>query len=107
MRHAHADEARLSKIQEYVMNQEFSNAPTKKYLQSLNACAEARTWVGDKSLAQAWNECTRLDWLRRLVDAVAMAEYERVTASALAEYDRVVAPAEAEYDRVTAPARGL
>ncbi len=31
-----------------------------------HACAEARKWVGDKTLAQAWAVCHRGDWMRWL-----------------------------------------
>lgn len=32
-------------------------------LTQLGACSEARTWANGKSLAQAWQECPRGDWL--------------------------------------------
>lgn len=33
------------------------------HLKLLDACADAREWVGDRTATQAWNECTRADWL--------------------------------------------
>ncbi len=35
----------------------------RKHLESLGACAEAMQWIGDRTSAQAWNECERADWL--------------------------------------------
>ena len=35
----------------------------RKELEELNACEEAMEWVGDRTLAQAWAECPRGDWL--------------------------------------------
>jgi len=32
-------------------------------LEELNACYEAREWVGDKSLKKAWKKCKRGDWM--------------------------------------------
>ena len=32
-------------------------------LEELNACPEAREWVGDKSLKKAWEKCKRGDWM--------------------------------------------
>ena len=32
-------------------------------LEELNACPEAREWVGDKSLKKAWKKCERGDWM--------------------------------------------
>jgi hypothetical protein len=33
------------------------------YLGLIGACVEARTWVGDRTVEQAWAECERGDWL--------------------------------------------
>ncbi len=35
----------------------------QEHLISLNACYWARKWIGDRTSAQAWNECERADWL--------------------------------------------
>lgn len=32
-------------------------------LRRLDACQEARVWVGDRDLATAWRECARGDWM--------------------------------------------
>jgi hypothetical protein len=32
-------------------------------LKKMNACTEAVEWVGDRSLARAWAECERADWM--------------------------------------------
>ena len=32
-------------------------------LERLGACADAREWVGDRTLDQAWAECERPDWM--------------------------------------------
>jgi hypothetical protein len=32
-------------------------------LSSINACAEAIQWVGERDLQTAWNECPRGDWM--------------------------------------------
>lgn len=34
-----------------------------EYLRSVDACEEAIAWVGDRTLARAWAECERGDWL--------------------------------------------
>lgn len=36
-------------------------------LRRLDACSEAVEWVGDRTLAQAWAECHRVDWMLWLV----------------------------------------
>lgn len=35
----------------------------QEYLSNLDACSEAREWVGDRTFSQAWNECERADWM--------------------------------------------
>jgi len=35
----------------------------KEELQGKRACGDALSWVGSRSLEQAWNECERLDWM--------------------------------------------
>ena len=35
----------------------------KEILDRLGACRVAREWVGDRTLAEAWAECDRPDWL--------------------------------------------
>ena len=35
----------------------------KEFLVSINACEEARIWVGDKSIREAWEQCERGDWM--------------------------------------------
>ena len=35
----------------------------RKLLNELNACQEAKDWVGTKTQRQAWQECERGDWL--------------------------------------------
>ena len=35
----------------------------RKKLAELDACSPARDWVGDKTLAEAWQTCQRGDWL--------------------------------------------
>ncbi len=35
----------------------------KDYLNHLKACREAITWVGDRTSAEAWNECEHPDWM--------------------------------------------
>lgn len=39
----------------------------QRELASLNACDDARKWVGGKSLTEAWNTCERGDWMLWLV----------------------------------------
>jgi cell division septum initiation protein DivIVA len=82
---------------------------TSKLLRRLGACVNAREWARGHTLAWAWENCERPDWLEWLADelgvrmtAGARAEYGRVTAPARAEYARVRAAAWAEYARVTA-----
>ena len=36
-------------------------------LESIEACPEARWWVGERSLAAAWEDCERPDWMLWLV----------------------------------------
>ena len=35
----------------------------QKLLERLGACGEAREWVGDRTLEQAWAECESPDWM--------------------------------------------
>ena len=35
----------------------------KRRLQSYGACEDAVEWVGERTLAQAWAECERADWM--------------------------------------------
>lgn len=35
----------------------------KDLLEKFNACQEARNWVGDKTLEEAWSTCHRGDWM--------------------------------------------
>lgn len=39
----------------------------RDYLEAEGACREAREWVGDKSIQQAWEECEYLDWMIWLI----------------------------------------
>jgi hypothetical protein len=40
---------------------------TQGYLILIGACREAKDWVGEKTLQQAWDQCTRLDWMYYLL----------------------------------------
>lgn len=40
----------------------------REWLIKHQACEEAREWVGDKTVEQAWAECPRDDWMVWLVD---------------------------------------
>ena len=42
----------------------------REQLIRLNACEEARAWVGDRDLEAAWTECPRGDWLMWLAGCV-------------------------------------
>jgi hypothetical protein len=35
----------------------------KQHLKDIEACEEARVWSGTRTAQQAWDECTRPDWL--------------------------------------------
>jgi hypothetical protein len=35
----------------------------QQQLSNWGACANARKWVGDKTLEEAWEECSRADWM--------------------------------------------
>jgi hypothetical protein len=37
--------------------------PLQKLLEALGACEEACAWAGERTLAQAWAECERGDWM--------------------------------------------
>lgn len=41
----------------------------QRWLETHNACLEARMWVGDKTFAQAWDGCDRPDWMFWVVGA--------------------------------------
>ena len=58
------------------------------------------------TVARARKVSDQFDWgyAERFLDALGLAEYDRVLATAWAEYRRVRAPALAEYDRVLATA---
>jgi hypothetical protein len=75
--------------------------PTQKYLESIDACSEAREWVGDRDLKTCWDECTRLDWLRFVVKAPALAAYNEAMAPARAAHNKAMASAWAAYDGAT------
>lgn len=49
--------------------------PTKlqRYLRKKCACAEARQWVGRKTLKKAWDTCERSDWMAWLVKTLGVA----------------------------------
>ncbi len=34
-----------------------------QHIKKYNPCAEAREWIGDRTLYQAWTQCPRGDWL--------------------------------------------
>jgi hypothetical protein len=42
---------------------EATQTKLQTYLAKIDACPEARTWVGDRTAQQAWVECERGDWL--------------------------------------------
>jgi hypothetical protein len=42
----------------------------QKFLESLHACSEAKNWVGDKTINQAWAECPRADWMMWLLGSM-------------------------------------
>ena len=42
----------------------FPNTPTQAYLEDIKACRPAREFVGEATLPEAWEACTRLSWLR-------------------------------------------
>jgi hypothetical protein len=35
----------------------------QRYLESINACNEAREWVGNRGVKEAWAKCPRSDWM--------------------------------------------
>lgn len=41
------------------------------WLRTIRACPEARKWVGARSAAQAWAECSRGDWMLWLLERMA------------------------------------
>lgn len=41
----------------------YPNTKFQRLLARLNACGPARRWVGRRTLRQAWNQCSRPDWL--------------------------------------------
>ena len=84
-----------------------NQTPFQTYLESRHACAGARAWVADQTLAQAWATCKRTDWLLWLVEAEASRVYQaaraeawRVYLAATAEPRRVYQAAIAEPQRV-------
>jgi hypothetical protein len=72
----------------------YETTPFQHTLATLDACDEARAWVGEKALAEAWAQCERVDWLHWLT-----------TAAAQRQYDEATAPAQRQYDEATAAAR--
>jgi hypothetical protein len=77
----------------------YPETPTQRYLASLGACDPAREWVADRTLAECWERCERLDWLQWLVQAEPRAAYDRAMAVSLAAYDRDTAAPRAAYER--------
>jgi len=53
----------------------------KEKLIELNACQDAREWVGDKSFPEAWATCERGDWMLWLANAVGHDKRQRVLAA--------------------------
>lgn len=43
--------------------------PTQSYLRILGACTEARVWVGERPLGEAWDVCTNSAWMGWLLRA--------------------------------------
>jgi hypothetical protein len=41
----------------------FAEPSFQRTLAKLSACPEAVEWVGDRTMAQAWAECERADWM--------------------------------------------
>jgi hypothetical protein len=83
----------------------YPDTPTQRYLATLGACAPAREWVADRTLAECWERCTHLDWLQWLVKVVSLAAYDRAMAEAGAAYERDTVVSFAAYERDTAMAR--
>src|SRR5262245_1185844 len=65
----------------------------QRELARLDACAEAREWVGARTREQAWRECERLDWLRWYALAPAFRARDEAIANAVRAYDEATAPA--------------
>ena len=43
------------------------NESFKEYLIENKACSDAVKWVGDKTRGEAWEQCTRADWMMWLL----------------------------------------
>lgn len=46
----------------------------QQWLEREHACYDARKWVHDKTLEQAWAECTYVEWMRWFVYQVGLAQ---------------------------------
>jgi hypothetical protein len=42
---------------------DYPDTPTQRLLARLDACDDARTWVGERDAETAWTECPKGDWL--------------------------------------------
>lgn len=45
----------------------FPDTPFQRWLAIQRACGEARVWVGDKTVQQAWAEATEYAWMKFLI----------------------------------------
>ena len=78
----------------------FPNTPFQNFLESKDACEEARLWVGSQSPEEAWMTCRNGSWMTWLLEirgvshrkalAPALAVYAKALATALAEYAKAI-----------------
>jgi hypothetical protein len=52
----------------------YANTPLQELLAKFHACAEAREWAGSRTLAAAWAECPRSDWMLWLLEMLGYAD---------------------------------
>ena len=55
----------------------------KKQLEKIHACNEAIEWIGDRNLEQAYNDCTRADWMIWYANRMNVSNQKLILASAL------------------------
>mgnify|MGYP007123660645 CR=1 FL=1 len=95
----------------------FPNTPFQNFLESKDACEEARLWVGSQSPEEAWMTCRNGSWMTWLLEirgvphrkalATARADFDKALATAWAEYEKATATAEAVYAKALATAEAV
>lgn len=64
------------KLAENADLEELPDTPFQRQLAMMEACIEARTWVGSRDLDHAWLICNRSDWMLWLAETLELNTYK-------------------------------